>query len=149
MNRYSFLFLVLTILFTDVIAQQSDIVPCLIGKDGVLINKREIIQRSKTTSTVKISTDTISPEQAKSVYALNLLRVSGRLVDAVSVAGFEVRVINGGDTLSATSNTAVFSPEVRKLMNEIKPNSIVYFENIRYWYEKNKVRAPYIPLYIK
>ena len=150
--RYPILIVALSFVFYEAMAQQN-ILPCVIGKEGIFINKRSVESRGSNAFTVNSITDTIPLEKAKTLFALYLLNIKDRNIESISPSDFTLTIINSNeDTTRFTALGAKFTSDMMDALQKLKVNSSLFFEDIRYTFPDNpahKSRATYMQLFLK
>jgi hypothetical protein len=152
MIRYSILIIALGFVFFEARAQQN-ILPCVIGMEGIIINKRSVEPRGSNAFTVNSITDTITLEKAKTLFALYLLDIKDRNIEAISPSDFTLTIIKSNeDTTRFVAVGGKFTSDMMDALQKLKVNSTLFFEDIRFTSPDNpahKSRASYMQLFLK
>jgi hypothetical protein len=112
---------------------QKNTIPCVIGSNGIILNQRSIISRSQTLFTVTALEDTVKLSDARSLFALEVLKTTDNNIEVEKVTSFSLTIVDqNGDSTKLEGTDTKFSNQISARLKELKTNSRLIFENIRY-----------------
>ena len=94
--------------------------------------------------------DTITLEQAQSIFALNVIgRDTNKIFVKLSVKDFAMFLRNGKDTATYWAKGEMLTAEMKNALKSIKPETEIYFEYIHAMQGKLSAHATVIEYYVK
>lgn len=131
---------------------QRNAIPCVISSDGIVLNQRSIVSKSETLFTVTAIEDTIKLSDARSLFLIAVLKTMGSNIEVEKVSSFSLTIVDqSGDSIKLEGNEAKFSDQIVRRLKELKINSRLIFENIKYTIPENpnqQIRAGMLMFYI-
>jgi hypothetical protein len=104
--------------------------PVAVTNHGILFGKYKTFDEA-----THILPDTISPEEAKDIFALNAIEITReKKLTAWKVLKFQMTIIDNGDTTTIKNTGEMLSPEMKERLNKIKSGAKLYFEGIQAGY---------------
>jgi hypothetical protein len=128
-------FLGLLMLFNNIYA--DDVYPVAISKYGMLVGKYKITPDAKNSIP-----DTISLEEAKSIFALNAYYIDKKDgPHKLNISEFQMTIINNIDTTKLISKSEMLSEELLSKIKNLKSGANLYFEGIIARWNKDETMA--------
>ncbi len=104
----------------------QDIYPVAVCKSGILLDK----YKTENNATNPLP-DSISIEEAKSIFALNIISVQhDRKIKKERLIQYQMTIVENEQTTTLTNNTELLSEEMILRLSKIKSGSKIYFEGI-------------------
>ncbi len=127
MKKNIFLLFLSSFSFLGCTCFAQDIYPVAVCKSGILLDK----YKTENNATNPLP-DYISIEEAKSIFALNIISVQhDRKIKKERLIQYQMTIIyNELSTTTTTNNTDLLSEEMKSCLSRIKSGSKIYFEGI-------------------
>lgn len=105
--------------------------PVAVSSTGIFVGKYK-----KTIDTLNPSPDTIRIDDAREIFAVNVLQLEENLMPTeIQVTGFNMTTIYNYETVSFQTKGSMLSEEMKTHLKNIKPGTTLIFENISILYE--------------
>ena len=105
--------------------------PVAVSSTGIFVGKYK-----KTIDTLNPRPDTINIEDAREIFAVNVLQLEENLMPTeIQVTGFNMTTIVDGKTISFQTKGSMLSDEMKTHLKNIKPGTLLVFENISILYD--------------
>ena len=126
MKKNIFLLFLSSFSFLGYTCLAQDIYPVAVSSSGILLDK----YKTENNATNPLP-DSISIEEAKSIFALNIISVlHDRKIKKEKVIRYQLTIIEHEQTTTITNNTELLSEEMKTRLSRIESGSKIYFEGI-------------------
>jgi hypothetical protein len=132
MKNFLKIFLVALLMSAKVFAQTQAF--AISSVSGILESKYKVtyFRGDKHMRNNNSVADTISMEEAQSIFTLNALGIdTNKILNKLQVKDFTMLLDYAGDTASFKSNSEMLTAEMKTALKKIKPGTTIYFEYIR------------------
>lgn len=128
------IFLLIALAYIGIRANAQTQAFAISSVSGILESKYKItyFQGDKNMVNRNYVADTISMEEAQSIFLLNALGIdTNKILNKLKVKDFTMLLDYAGDTASYKSNSEKLTVEMKTALKKMKPGTIIYFEYIR------------------
>ena len=149
MKIFLMIFLVMMILSAKTFAQTQAFAVC---NTGILESKYRIDYNpnDRNQRAVNSIADTISLEEAQSIFALNVIgRDTNKIFCKLSVRDFDMFIKTGTDTATYWCKGEMLTAEMKEALKKIRPGTEIFFERINAYYKELGSATAMIKYYVK
>lgn len=126
MKKNIFLLFLSSFSFLGCTCFAQEFYPVALSSRGILLDK----YKTENDATNPLP-DSISREEAKNIFALNIISVQNdRKIKKEKVIRYQMTIVENEQTTTLTNNTELLSEEMILRLSKIKSGSKIYFEGI-------------------